>query len=327
MILKEFVYSNKEEFLKGAKDVVNHNPEFVRKCIKEYECPNVFEELKRGTKLRQTKFFHWWDNRRRYVKNATLEAVEDKSTQIRKTTKEVVKKKIVKEIKTESKDCIVIQKQPINQTIEITRTYQRLDFQTTLARKTINEVEKELNLIVALRKNTFKSNTKINKQVESIIANAIERYTKEARDKNFCYEKEIKQLKEEIESFISTGVLLDKNSDEYKRYEELKDIYNTRVENFYKYSAKRDESILNRIKTTYDIREKQGNEYVKLVEALVKMQMAIKATIENEKQIKENNLYEKTKEETKEELDENDLDEEVNRMAEIMQKNGIKELN
>lgn len=321
MVLKDFVHLNKEKFLKSAKDIVNHNPEFVRKCIKEYECPNVFEELKTGTKLRQTKFFEWWHNRNKYIKKSTTN--ESKILEIKKTTKEVVKKKIVKEIKTESKDCLVIERQPINQTLQITRTYQRLDFQTPLARKTINEVEKELNLIVALRKNTFKSNTKINKQVESIITNAIEKYTQEAKDTNFCYEKEIKQLKEEIESFISTGTLLDKTSDEYKRYEELKDTYNTKVENFYKYSAKRDESILQRIKTTYDIREKQGNEYVKLVEALVKMQMAVKATIENEKQIFENDLYKKTKEETKE----NNLDDEVDRVAEMMQENGIKELN
>lgn len=291
MVLKDFVHSNKEQFLKSAKDIVDYNPEFVKDCIDKYQCPDVFEELKTGIKIRQTKFFEWWHNRNKYIKKA--QTISSKTLEIKKTTKEVVKRKIVKEIKTESKDCIVIKQQPINQTLEITRVYHKLNFQTPLARKTINEVEKELNLLIALRKNTFKSNAKINKEVDNIVLNAIERYKQESKDSKFCYEKEIKQLKEEIESFVATGTLLDKTSDEYKRYEELKDVYNQKVENFYKYSSKRDENILNRIKTTYDIREKQGNEYVKLVEALVKIQMSIKATIENEKQIRENNFYEK----------------------------------
>ena len=88
-MLMKFVAANKKIFLKKAKDVYNNHKEFIIECIEKHNCPNVFEEMQNPNMiLTNTKFFQWWNNRKRYAETFN----KDKIKKINALTTEVKKK-------------------------------------------------------------------------------------------------------------------------------------------------------------------------------------------------------------------------------------------
>ncbi len=159
-MLAKFVAVNKKIFLKKAKDAYNNHKQFIIECIEKHNCPNVFEEMQNPNMiLTNTKFFQWWNNRKRCAENFN----KDKIKKINALTAEVKKKYIAKSPKqnlkkTEVKDQYTIKfEQQVNTTKEVL-----LNADTKIAKPLAEEL-KEVNEQIANCTNENEKQTLIQK--------------------------------------------------------------------------------------------------------------------------------------------------------------------
>lgn len=73
--MKQFIFANKDIFLKSPKDAYLFHQDIIQECIAKYNCPDVFNEMevlqqKTGVepKIRDTKFYTYWINKNRLAK-------------------------------------------------------------------------------------------------------------------------------------------------------------------------------------------------------------------------------------------------------------------
>jgi hypothetical protein len=184
--VKQFLFNNKDVFLKSPKDAYNFHQDIIKICIEQYNCPDVFAEMDAmqqigEPKIRNTKFYRYWINKQR-----DLKTIKQSPSEIIKTTREIVKKRIAKDKIVKQQEGIVISRQPINQTLEINRVYHKINFKTEMASKFYEHLD------LMLKKIRLKSSevSEIVREYKSKIQNAqsimeVERLNKEL----MCFEK------------------------------------------------------------------------------------------------------------------------------------------
>jgi|LauGreDrversion4_2_1035121.scaffolds.fasta_scaffold17709_1 hypothetical protein len=150
--MHEFICFNKDVFLKTAKDVYAFHKDIIQECIEKYKCPDVFKEMeKEGQDITYTKFFLWWNNKKRIAKEIIKNGG---SISITKQTKEIVKKEIIKEQiannwdkKEATKDKVVFIEKlqtPITQTFTVNKVYHKVVFKTEMGRDSHNRLNNML---------------------------------------------------------------------------------------------------------------------------------------------------------------------------------------
>lgn len=157
----DFIFQNKEIFLKNPKDAYTYHKDIIKFCIKNYKCHDVFAEMEKPNAiLRKTKFFDQWTN----YKRKASKIYPIKADKVTKITKEKIQKTIIKQakaklpkqisnikeislMKNKSQVTQTITRQPINQTIEISRIYNKINFQTEDAKLLYSDLQELLKNI------------------------------------------------------------------------------------------------------------------------------------------------------------------------------------
>lgn len=91
MDTKDFVILNKEAFLQSPSYIYNNHKDFIKQCIKDHNCPDVFIELKDNISLTKTRFFQWWINKQRIVKKISVPKTKVTVKQLKNKTKNKTK--------------------------------------------------------------------------------------------------------------------------------------------------------------------------------------------------------------------------------------------
>jgi hypothetical protein len=266
-----------EEILrtKTAIEVFNNHKDFVQGLrvlkIGTFEDNEVIENAIATGDFGKTKFKNYISTKKKEYcpkkLNTNLEntVVKSEKRYIKKTDKIKVKQESQKN-KLDQVERIFITKQPIHSTSNITTISTKINLKTELAKKVLKTIEKQVNFITITQRSVVKQH----------------------KDE-FIKLKAVSKIKSE--SLNNTASLLLKEFQEYKqglekRKERLMNLSEYTITQLFDFECKI-QSLYDRytknINQIYEIREKMSNELTKMPEALVKMQMAIKGTIENEK--------------------------------------------
>jgi hypothetical protein len=281
-----------EEILrtKTAIEVFNNHKDFVQGLrvlkIGTFEDNEVIENAIATGDFGKTKFKNYISTKKKEYcpkkLNTNLEntVVKSEKRYIKKTDKIKVKQESQKN-KLDQVERIFITKQPIHSTSNITTISTKINLKTELAKKVLKTIEKQVNFITITQRSVVKQH-----KDEFIKLKAVSKIKSESLNNTASLLlKEFQEYKQGLEKRKET-ILNDKKIENQDKQERLMNLSEYTITQLFDFECKI-QSLYDRytknINQIYEIREKMSNELTKMPEALVKMQMAIKGTIENEK--------------------------------------------